>query len=74
MLELSVKNFKASIIKLFQQANSKSPETNGVGEHQRTQKICVSSKKDQMAFTELKNTKTKIKYSLDGLKSGDGSD
>lgn len=66
ILELFSKNFRASIIKVLQQANSLEKKKKG-----KFQQRHISARKNQMAITELKNPRNKIKQSLDGLSSGD---
>lgn len=67
MLELFSKNFRASIIKVLQQANSLEKKKKKGKFQQRH----ISARKNQMAITELKNPRNKIKQSLDGLSSRD---
>lgn len=70
MLDRSSKNFRASIIKMLQQANSNSLKKKEKKKG-KFQQRGTGSKKNHMAVIELKHTMTKIKHSLNGLSRGD---
>lgn len=65
MLEFFSKNFRTSIIKCF------SKQILWKKKKGKFQQRHISARKNQMAITELKNTRNKIKHPMDGLSSGD---